>query len=193
MPITILSAGRRRLLQLLLAAQVLYVLGVAGAGYATSALGQHLQLRAAPINPAELQTGNYVRLSYDIGNVPLTAWRATTPPQRRQQVYVLLHTATPDSAATVAGVYDQTPTASTGQAVLRGWVETVQPRRLRLRFNLERYYVPAASPLRREKPRRLHPLLVSVSVAPWGQARITAVQLRRTEPRPDTAHTQLQH
>jgi uncharacterized membrane-anchored protein len=179
MPITILSAGRKRLLQLLLAAQVLYVLGVAGAGYATSALGQHVRLRAAPIDPEELKTGNFVRLSYDISQVPLTAWRATTPPQRRQQVYVLLQAAAPDSVATVAGVYDQAPTTRTGQAVLRGWVETVQPRRLRLRFNLERYYVPAASPLRREKARRLHPLLVSVSVAPWGQARITRVQLRR--------------
>lgn len=181
MPITTLSAGRRRLLQLLLAAQVLYVLGVAGAGYATSALGQHLRLRAAPINPAELQTGSYVRLSYDISNVPLTAWRAATPPQRRQQVYVLLQTATPDSAATVAGVYDQAPTATAGQAVLRGWVTALRPRRLLLRFNLERYYVPAASPLRREKPRRLHPLLISVSVAPWGQARITAVQPQLSE------------
>ena len=38
----------------LVAAQVLYVLGVAAAGYATTALGQRLVLSTRPIDPRDL-------------------------------------------------------------------------------------------------------------------------------------------
>jgi hypothetical protein len=37
------TPSHRLLLRLLVAAQVLYVLGVAGAGYATTAYGQHVE------------------------------------------------------------------------------------------------------------------------------------------------------
>ena len=61
--------------------------------------------------------------------------------------------------------------------MLRGWVAEVYPKTLALRYNLERYYVPADSPLRglRTGP----PLRVQVSIAPWGQARIEAVRVLR--------------
>ena len=170
--------SRGRLLQLLLAAQVLYVLGVAGAGYATTTLGRHVTLAAAPISPRELQSGDFVRLSYTISQVPRTLWRGKAAPKRRQSIYILLNTRTSPSS-TVAGVYADAPTPTAGQAVLRGWVASVYPRSLALRFGLERYYVPGDSPLRREKIGRTHPLQVQVSIAPWGQASIAGVEVVR--------------
>ena len=175
---TTAATTRRPLLRLLLAAQVLYVLGVAGAGYATTTLGRRVTLAAAPINPRELQSGDFVRLSYGISQVPRGTWRAAVPPKRRQSIYILLNTK-PNSPATVAGVYAEAPQAAAGQAVLRGWVGRVYARSLTLRFGLERYNVPSDSPLRRERPGRLHPLLVEVSVAPWGQASIVGVEVVR--------------
>jgi uncharacterized membrane-anchored protein len=165
---------RRPLLRLLVGAQVLYVLGVAGAGYATTALGKQVVLTTAPIDPKNLLTGDFVRLRYNIGENPLRLWHGDAPPRRRQAVFVLLATG-PDSLSTTVGIYPQAPTAGMGQAVLRGWVTDVYRNSLNLRFNLERYYVPDDSDLRLEKVGRLHPLRVRVSIAPWGQARIVRV------------------
>ena len=165
---------RRFLLRLLVGAQVLYVLGVAAAGYATTALGQQVVLATTPIDPRDLLHGDFVRLRYAISENPLGRWRAVAPPRRRQAVFVLLATG-PDSLSTTVGVYPQAPKPGAGQAVLRGWVTNVYRSSFSLRFNLERYYVPEGSGLRLEKAGRLHPLRVRVSIAPWGQARIASV------------------
>ncbi|TDN40078.1 hypothetical protein E4631_20485 [Hymenobacter sp. UV11] len=170
------TPSHRLLLRLLVAAQVLYVLGVAGAGYATTAYGQHIWLATQPVDLHGLQYESFVRLRYTAAEVPLTAWRGPTPPQRRQAVYVLLTTAPgPDSLATATGVYDHELKPAAGQAVLRGWVTEVYNRSLSLRYNLERYYVPGDSPLRLGKTSPA--VRVRVSVAPWGQARIERVEL----------------
>ena len=175
------TPSHRLLLRLLVAAQVLYVLGVAGAGYATTAYGQHIWLATAPVELHGLQYESFVRLRYTAAEAPLTAWRGASPPQRRQAVYVLLATG-PDSLATVAGVYDKELKASPGQAVLRGWVTEVYNHTLGLRYNLERYYVPGDSPLRLGKTSPA--VRVRVSIAPWGQARIEHVELLK---KPTTA------
>ncbi|HET9504044.1 MAG TPA: GDYXXLXY domain-containing protein [Hymenobacter sp.] len=170
------SPSHRMLVRLLVAAQLLYVLGVAGAGYATTAYGRHIVLATSPVDLHSLQYESFVRLRYTIAQAPLAAWRGPTPPQRRQGVYVLLNTAA-DSLATVAGVYDAAPRPAAGQAVLRGWVTDVFAHSLGLRYNLERYYVPGDSPLRLGKTSPA--VRVQVGIAPWGQARIEAVRLLR--------------
>jgi uncharacterized membrane-anchored protein len=166
------------LLGLLVVAQVLYVLGVAGAGYATTALGQHILLSTRPIDPRDLLYGDFVRLNYTISEVPASLWRdPATPPKRRQNVYVLL-AAGPDSLSTAIGVYPAAPRPGANQAVLRGWVNDVYAHSISLRYGLERYYVPEGSGLRLEKVGRIRPLKVRVSIAPWGQSRITSVDER---------------
>lgn len=166
---------RRLLLGLLVAGQALYVLGVAAAGYATTALGQHIMLGTRPIDPRDLLYGDFVRLRYAISEVPAGLWRDPAAPRRRQSVYVLL-AAGPDSLSTVIGVYAAAPRPGAGQAVLRGWVSEVYGHSLGLRYGLERYYVPEGSGLRLEAAGQTHPLKVRISIAPWGQARITSVR-----------------
>ncbi|MGI4886334.1 MAG: GDYXXLXY domain-containing protein [Janthinobacterium lividum] len=156
--------------RLLVGAQVLYVLGVAGAGYATTALGKAVVLAATPDDLTTLKTTDFVRLRYAVATVPRAQWRGPDAPRTRQNVYVLLATA--GAPATVLGVFGQEPAAA-GQAVLRGWVTDVFPHTLGLRYGLERYYVPAASILRKSTVAR--PLRVQVRIAPWGQARIVEV------------------
>ena len=167
-------ARRRPLLRLLVAAQVLYVLGVAGAGYATTAYGRQVVLATTPVDPRDLLYGDFVRLHYTIADQPLGLWHGPEPPRRRQAVFVLLATG-PDSLGTAVGVYAQAPRPGVGQAVLRGWIADVYQGSLSLRFNLERYYVPEGSALRFAKAGRRHPLRVRVRIAPWGQARIAGV------------------
>ena len=161
------------LLRLLVGAQVLYVLGVAGAGYATTALGKAVVLAATPEDLTTLKTTDFVRLRYAAATVPLAQWRGPEAPHTRQNVYVLLAPTNSSAAAAVVGVSADEPATAPGQAVLRGWVTDVFPRTLGLRYGLERYYVPAASPLRQSRVPR--PLRVQVRIAPWGQARIAEV------------------
>ncbi|SFQ21422.1 GDYXXLXY domain-containing protein [Hymenobacter arizonensis] len=177
-------ARRRPLFRFLVAAQVLYVLGVAGAGYATSALGQSVILTTTPIDPRDLLYGDFVRLRYTISEAPMALWRdAASAPSRRQAVFVLLAPG-PDSVSTAVGVYPKAPKAGPNQAVLRGWVTNVYRKSFALRFNLERYYVPEGSGLRLEKAGRQRPLKVRVSIAPWGQARIAKVEETPKAPKP---------
>ncbi len=167
---------RKSLFWLLVGAQVLYVLGVAAAGYATTALGQHIILSTRPIDPRDLLYGDFVRLRYGISEVPVSLWRdPAASPKRRQNVYVLL-AAGPDSLSTALGVYATAPRPNANQAVLRGWISEVYQHSLGLRYGLERYYVPEGSGLRLEKAGSVRPLKVRVSIAPWGQSRITSVE-----------------
>ena len=168
-------ARRGLWLGLLVGAQVLYVLGVAGAGYATTAFGRHVILLTQPTDVRQLRRSEYVNLRYAISEVPLASWHSAEEPQLRQQVHVLLAPG-PDSLATVVGVYTTAPQPTTNQAVLRGWVSEVYQHSFALRYNLERYYVPEESLLRRQKAFLSPPLRVRVSIAPWGQARIETVR-----------------
>lgn len=164
-------AQQRRWLQWLVAAQVLFVLGVAAAGYATGALGKSIWLRTAPVDPRDLLYGDYVRLNYSISQLPGHLWHGKQLPRRQQAAYVLLEPR--NGSFEAVGIYPEKPEATPEQAILRGSVQDVWRRGLRLRYGLERYYVP--EDMSRELQKR-QSLRVQVSIAPWGQARITKVE-----------------
>ena len=164
-------ARRHRLVLLTVAAQALFLLGIAAAGYATTAWGRTITLRTTPVDPRDLLYGDYLRLNYTISQLPLSLWREAGRPARvNEPVYVVLQ---PDGGAYEAvSVATAEPPVTAGQVVLRGWVANSWRHGLRLRYGLERYYVPDG--LERKLQKRPQ-LLVQVSIAPWGQARITEV------------------
>jgi len=173
---TPLPQNHRRWMLLLVAAQMLFLLAVAAAGYATTAYGRVVTLRTLPIDPRDLLYGDYVRLNYTISQVPTSLWQESVLPRRRQAVYVVLRPA--GEAYEAVRVYAQEPTElPTDQIVLRGWIEDRYRRSLHIRYNLERYYVPEGKSKELERKGRKHPMLVHVSIAPWGQARITDAQV----------------
>lgn len=166
--------GARHWLLLLVTAQALFLLAVAGAGYATRAYGQNIVLRTTPLDPRDFLYGDYVRLRFTISRLPMQLWREASPvPRRGTPVYVLLRPA--GQAYEAVGVYTTKPTAPSGTVVLRGWVRNNWRRTLNVRYNLEKYYVPEGTGRTLERLGARHPLLVHVSIAPWGQARITRV------------------
>ncbi|SHI35870.1 Uncharacterized membrane-anchored protein [Hymenobacter daecheongensis DSM 21074] len=164
-------ARRHRLVLLAVAVQALFIIGVAAAGYATTAWGRTITLRTAPVDPRDLLYGDYVRLHYTISQLPRRLWRETNREARpNEPVYVVLQPA--HGAYEALGVYASKPAIEPRQAVLRGWITNSWRHGLRIRYGLERYYVPEGEGRKLEK----RPvLLVKVSIAPWGQARITAV------------------
>ncbi|MDU0369792.1 GDYXXLXY domain-containing protein [Hymenobacter endophyticus] len=159
---------RRRWLQWLVAAQVLFVLGVAAAGYATAALGRTLWLSTQPVDPRDLLYGDYLNLRYQINELPGQLWRGSSPPRRQQAAYVLLAPAADGTHAATA-IYPERPATQGSQVVLRGSVQAVWRRGVRLRYGLERYYVPETMSRQLRQRRAMR---VQISVAPWGQARI---------------------
>lgn len=163
---------RRRWLLALVAAQLLFVLAVAAAGYATGRFGSIVRLRTAPVDPRDLRFSDYLELNYTVSLLPGHLWKGSTMPRRKDPVYVVLQPR-PGAFEAVA-VYPERPEVAPGQTVLRGWVADTWRRSMRLRYGLERYYVPAEI---RRKLRRQQPLQVQVSVAPWGQARISQVEV----------------
>lgn len=163
---------RRRWVQWLVLAQVLFVLGVAAAGYATAALGRTITLRTRPVDPRDLLYGDYVNLRYQVSELPGRLWKGSTMPRRHQPAYVLLEPQ-PDGTYEAVAVFPEKPATTGSQAVLRGSVQDVWRRGLRLRYGLERYYVPEGAGRQLERRQSLR---VQVSVAPWGQARITGVE-----------------
>lgn len=156
----------------LVAAQIVFVLAVAAAGYATGALGETVTLHTTPIDPRDLNYGDHLNLSYSISQIPGSLWKGGAMPRRKQAVYVVLEPRQ-DRYEAVA-VYSLEPTVPASQVILRGWVADVSRRSMRLRYGFEKYYVPAAVS-RKLKPKQL--LRVQVSVAPWGQARIKQVDI----------------
>ena len=74
-------------------------------------------------------------------------------------------------------VYAQKPDVPADQVVLRGWVADRWRRNLRIRYNLEKYYVPEGTGRELERRGARKPLLVRISIAPWGQARITGAEI----------------
>ncbi|SHL40307.1 GDYXXLXY domain-containing protein [Hymenobacter psychrotolerans] len=167
---------RQRWLLWLVGAQLLFVLAVAAAGYATGRFGSVVVLRTRPVDPRALRFNDYLELHYTISLLPGHLWKGSTLPRRKDPVYVVLQPR-PGAFEAVA-VYPERPDVEPGQTVLRGWVADTWRRSMRLRYGLERYYVPEET---RRKLRRQQPLQVQVSVAPWGQARISQVEVLPAE------------
>ncbi|QDA60392.1 GDYXXLXY domain-containing protein [Hymenobacter jejuensis] len=166
---------RQRWLLLTLLAQVLFIVAVAGAGYATMAYGRTITLRTTPVDPRDLMYGDHLVLNYTISRLPLNLWSEPTRPRRGTPVYVVLRPV--GEAYEAVRVVAKEPAVPAEQVVLRGWVADNWRRGLRLRYGLEKYYVPEGVGKQLEKQATRHPMLVHISIAPWGQARITEAQV----------------
>ncbi|AII52245.1 GDYXXLXY domain-containing protein [Hymenobacter sp. APR13] len=175
---TLPEPRRRRWLRGLVVAQLLFVLAVSGAGYATERLGTTITLRTAPADPRDLRFHDYLELRYLISELPGRLWKGSAVPRRKAPVYVVLEQR--QGVYEAVAVYPAPPAIGPGQTVLRGWVQETWRRSMRLRYGLERYYLPEEA---RRQLRRPQPLQVTVSIAPWGQARISQVQVLPALPR----------
>jgi uncharacterized membrane-anchored protein len=175
---TLPEPQRRRWLRGLVLAQLLFVLAVAGAGYATERLGTTITLRTVPADPRDLRFHDYLELRYLISELPGHLWKGRAVPRRKAPVYVVLEQR--QGTYEAIAVYPEKPAVSAGQTILRGWVQETWRRSMRLRYGLERYYLPDET---RRQLRRSQPLQVTVSIAPWGQARISRAEVLPALPR----------
>ncbi|MEI7028124.1 GDYXXLXY domain-containing protein [Paenibacillus sp. y28] len=166
----------------LLALQVLFLLGLAGSYYATGWFGKEIRLQTAPVDPRDLFYGDYVRLSYDISRIPVSKWTGEEPIQAEnypvgKKVYVLLQPGADGVYEVKSASYDKLQAAGE-ETVLEGrleWVSSLQAAvEAVVEYGLERYYVPEGTG--RELEDQARNMIVRVQVAPWGQKKISGYE-----------------
>jgi uncharacterized membrane-anchored protein len=170
-------AAQRPWLRLLVTAQALVLLGIAGLAYAADHWGRTIVLHTRPADPRDLLYGDYVRLNYDISQLDRGLWRGPGPlPRKGETAWVLLRPAQP--AWQPVGVFGTEPRPAAGQVALRAQTETSWGRYLNLRYGLERYYLPEGTGRHLETAAAdSSGLLVQVQVAPWGTVRLRGLEL----------------
>lgn len=167
--------NRKRWLWFLVAAQSLFLLGIAGSFYAIDWVGKEIRLQTTPVDPRDLLYGDYVKLNYDISEVSFDLWKGQKSEfLDNKPVYVLL---TPtEKVYRVKGIYPDQPAVSDNDVFLRARATTLyhDQKQIHLEYGLERFHVTENTG---EKWERIdEPLQARVRVAPWGQAKIIRLE-----------------
>jgi uncharacterized membrane-anchored protein len=129
--------------------------------------GREIVLPIVPVDPRDLFKGDYVRLAYPVSTIPTKITDGKNLDYNKP-VYVTLQPE-PDGTWSVAAATPTYPSKiATGQVVLRGTTEYNN----RVRFGLERYYVPEGKGPDLEKLAREKKLAAIVAVDARGIAAI---------------------
>lgn len=154
--------------------QMLFLIGLAGTSYAAIWFGKEVRLATAPVDPRDILYGDYVTLSYEMSRLSPELWQGKGDlPKRGDVVYVVLRSDAEGMYAPAA--FDsRKPAAAEGEAVIKGIVQYRWAEEVVVRYGLERYYVPEGTGKALEE--EAGNLIVTVNIAPWGQAVITGVE-----------------
>lgn len=174
----------KRWFYLVVAVQLLFLVGEAVKYGVALSRGQVVTLEVEPIDPRSLFLGNYLALSYEISTLDLTKVAhdaAATRAKAGQTVYVVLTPGKPWAQATE--VVSVPPTRDEGKLYLKGRVEWAAHDELRVEYGLERYYLSeragarADGLVRRSWERKSRPpqLTAEVAVQEDGQALLKRV------------------
>ncbi len=137
-----------KLLGLVLGLQIAWILGTVATQENSLNSAPPVLLETRPVDPRDMLRGDYVILSYDISQFPLTMIQppVTTVAPGGSPIYVVLERRGEFHKAVSASM--TFPPAQPGQTVIRGVVQhSWQPSNstnptVRVEYGLERYYVP---------------------------------------------------
>ncbi|MDF2815384.1 MAG: hypothetical protein K0Q81_1584 [Paenibacillus sp.] len=166
---------RSRRLLLLVALQILFLLGLSGSYYAAGWWGDEIRLQTVPVDPRDLLYGDYVILNYEISSLKPELWKESgEKPDNGDVIYVALK---PDNNGIYRpiGAYADKPEVNGDEVVLKGRVSYSWDEAITVKYGLERYYIPEGTGAELEK--QTGDTIVQVKIAPWGQMRITGLEL----------------
>ena len=139
--------------------------------------GREIVLAIRPVDPRDLFKGDYVRLAYDISTLPETLITKNVEIKWRDRikrnvlaVYVILEQQPDGSWQPVATSSDRPQTLPQNRVAIRGRALNYNPRRMR--YGIERYYVPEGTGGNLEKLARDTKLSAIVAVDAAGTAAI---------------------
>lgn len=164
---------RARKLFWLVAAQILFLLAVAGSYYAVDWWGKEIRLKTVPVDPRDILYGDYVTLGYEISRLKPEIWKESSGlPKRGDAIYVVLKE-NRELYEPVAA-YGSKPETGNDEVVLKGRVDYSWNEEISVKYGLEKYYVPEGTG--RELERKASDMVVRVKAAPWGQAKISGLE-----------------
>lgn len=171
---------RKKLFILLITIQVLFLVGITTSYYAVSWFGKEVRLDTEPVDPRDLLYGDYVILNYDISNVSNSLWKGSKSdetPKVGTTVYVVLIPKSPeeDPIYSAVGVYKEKPSIQNDEVILRGKIDYSFDQNIRIKYGIEKYYVPENTG--KELEDHVGDMTVRVKSAPWGQAVIEELEL----------------
>jgi uncharacterized membrane-anchored protein len=139
--------------------------------------GREITLPIVPVDPRDLFRGEYVRLGYDAGNVPLRLLEGPTP-RRNDAFYVVLEKKEGDAWQPVKVLRAMPQEAAPERIVLKArslwaWPKTYHANAtIRVRYGIESYFVPQGDGPRLEQMAREKKLAALVAVDRGGNAAI---------------------
>jgi len=170
-----MNNNRFRWLAILVLAQALVLLGLAGSSYAAVRFGKEIRLQTVPVDPRDILYGDYVTLSYEISRLSPSIWRGASLPKEGEPIYVAV--APKGDVYEAIAAYPNRVAPPPEGALLKGLVELQWDKDIVVRYGLERYYVPEGTGLALE--REAGTLIVVAKVAPWGRATLTDVLTKK--------------
>jgi uncharacterized membrane-anchored protein len=139
--------------------------------------GREITLPIVPVDPRDLFRGEYVRLGYDAGNVPVRVLEGP-PPRRNDPFYVVLEKKEGDAWSPVKVSRAMPQEAPPDRIVLKAramwaWPKTYHANAtIRVRYGIESYFVPQGEGPRLEQLAREKKLAALVAVDGGGNAAI---------------------
>jgi uncharacterized membrane-anchored protein len=136
--------------------------------------GAEVTLQTRPVDPRDIFRGDYVVLGYDISEVPVGALKPIKA--RSRAVYVKL-APNREGFYEAISIHDDAVAVTSPEVLIRGRVPydcvgNAGCSRLRVLYNLEKYFVPEGEGRKLEQFRNQRKLTVVAAVLPSGRAAI---------------------
>lgn len=147
--------------------------------------GTDVTLQTRPADPRDLLRGDYVRLGYDISEVPAGPLQDRPAAARNPTVFVKLAPSR-DGLYEAVSVHTEAVPVTSPEVLIRGRVVSGATcgtgsrafcAKLRINYGLERYFVPEGEGRKLEQARDKRKLVIVAAVAPSGRAAIKRLLL----------------
>jgi uncharacterized membrane-anchored protein len=166
---------RRRslILIVLVALQIVFLLGVAASSYAVLWFGQEIRIQTIPLDPRDPLYGDHVNLKFSISELPTSLWKESgVLPKSGTVVHVLMKRKAADNSGVyeAVGAYAHRPAAAADEVVIKGRMSYSYDNKFFVEYGLEKFYVPENTGKVLEEQSRQGNIMARVKVASWGRS-----------------------
>ncbi|KGP72140.1 GDYXXLXY domain-containing protein [Pontibacillus yanchengensis] len=155
------------------AAQAVYLLAMAGSYYLIEDFGETVTLQTAPVDPSDVFYGDYVILNYEVSTIPEGQLNEEEL-ERGDKVFVYL-APVDDGSYEVQRASIQKQDAKENEVIMTGRYEFKANDGFQVDYGIGRYYVEDNTGETYEN--HSGDMTVEVAIAPWGQKKIVGVTL----------------
>ena len=170
------------LLALVALAQILALVWMVAGRVTLLSSGREVVLKTVPVDPRSLFRGDYVRLGYKISLIEGTDLPPKLNATRNKPIYITMRVKGRKPAELVTVSQLKPASLKPDEVVIRGlttntWRIADDKRHVRIRYGIERYYVPEGEGKRLERMVGKNNFAVLVAVARNGEAAIKGLMI----------------